>query len=300
MYKLLSLIIGVIVAVMLVFNGELTAVYGVYLATVLIHLVGLLPAYGAMKLKKQHAFRKKGVPLWMYLGGVVGVFTTVFNNAAFGHMSVTAIVALSLLANTLTSLLIDTLGLFGMPKRKLRLSTLGGLAFALGGIVWMLIGAEGDLLLAMLLAFGAGITIVLARMINGRLAEQIGDYAGSFVNLLIGSPAAIVCLLLLGRAELSAFTGLTAAPWWTYIGGLLGVVVVLLNNITVLKISAFQFTLLSFVGQVFASLAVDLLLQKGYSSQTLVGGLLIAAGVCLNLLLEQLQKKQEARKETQQ
>ena len=293
MHKLLALIVGVVIAVMLVFNGELTGFYGVYLAAVLIHLAGLLPAFVSMKLKKQRVLGHRGVPLWMYLGGAVGVFTTVFNNAAFGHMSMTAIVALSLLANTLTSLLIDTLGLFGMPKRKLRLGTLLGLVFALGGILWMLIGAEGDLLLAMLLSFGAGVTTVLARMINGRLATRIGDYAGSLVNLLVGTPAAILCLLLLGRGEWSMLTNFTWAPWWTFIGGVLGAFVVLLNNMIVLKVPALQLTLLSFVGQVFAGFLFDLLLQRGYSLRTLVGGLLIAAGVCLNLLLEQLQKKKE-------
>ncbi len=291
MRKLLSLLIGVLIAVMLVFNGELTAFYGVYLAAVLIHLVGLLPAFVSMKLKRQHVLGHRGVPFWMYLGGAVGVFTTVFNNAAFGHLSMTAIVALSLLATTLSSLLIDALGLFGMPRRRLRLSTLGGLVFALGGIVWMLIGAKGDLLLAMLLAFGAGITNVVSRMINGRLATHIGDYAGSFVNLLVGTPAAVLCLLLLGREALPVLAHFSWAPWWSFIGGVMGAFVVLLTNMVVLKVSAFQFTLLSCVGQIFTGLLFDLLLQRGYSQQTLIGGLLIAAGICLNLLLEQRQKR---------
>ena len=289
MHKFLALLVGVVIAALLVFNGELTDFYGVYLAAVLIHLAGLLPAFVTMKLKKQHVLGHKGLPLWMYLGGAVGVFTTVFNNAAFGHMSMTAIVALSLLANTLTSLLIDTLGLFGMPKRRLRLSTLAGLVFALAGILWMLIGAEGDLLLAMLLSFGAGITTVLARMINGRLAEHIGESAGSLVNLLVGTPCTILCLLLLGGGlSLGSFTW---APWWTFIGGVLGAFVVLFTNSIVLKVPALQFTLLSFVGQIFGGLLFDLLLQRGYSTQSLVGGLLIAAGVCLNLLLEQGKKE---------
>ena len=42
MYYLASLLIGVFVAVMITANGGLTALYGVYSATVIIHIVGLI------------------------------------------------------------------------------------------------------------------------------------------------------------------------------------------------------------------------------------------------------------------
>lgn len=53
MYLLLSFLCGLIVSTMNIFNGQLSAHCGVYLATVIIHLIGLITFTLIMFLKKQ-------------------------------------------------------------------------------------------------------------------------------------------------------------------------------------------------------------------------------------------------------
>ena len=70
---------------------------------------------------------------------------------------------------------------------------------------------------------------------------------------------------------------------------------VMLYNITVPRVAAFQLTMLGFVGQVFMSIAIDLLLQNDYAQVTFLGGLLVAAGVALNMVLEHLIDRKAAK-----
>ncbi len=111
------------------------------------------------------------LPRWIGLGGAIGVFTTVFNNFTYGHISLTSIVALGLLGQGVTSLIIDTLGLFGMKRQVLsKISVLG--------ILFMLNRSVSFAFIAVLPSLGSGITVVLLRIANARLAEKNGSITG--------------------------------------------------------------------------------------------------------------------------
>ena len=92
---------------------------------------------------RQRLFPGVQNPAWMYLGGVIGILTTLFNNFAFGKISMTGLVALSLFGETVTALTIDVTGLFGMQKRRMKPRVLVGLVFSLAGILLMLRQARG-------------------------------------------------------------------------------------------------------------------------------------------------------------
>ena len=166
----------------------------------------------------------------------------------------TSIVALGLLGQTITSVLLDRFGWLGAPKRRVDRSVAVALISAPVGIFLMLDGSVSQSILAVLLSLGAGVTVVLSRMVNARLASETSPLAGSFVNHLVGLPICVVLLLLVGQWTTPAAG--TMEPWM-YCGGMLGVTTVLLFNITVPKVSAFRLTLLSFVGQVFTGVALD-------------------------------------------
>ncbi|MEG0370276.1 MAG: DMT family transporter, partial [Hungatella sp.] len=93
---MVSILIGCVIAGMIAINGRLSALYGILGATVVIHLVGSVFALGVIKLRKQKLNLNPTVPLWLLSGGMIGVCTTVCNNAAYGKISMTSIVALGL------------------------------------------------------------------------------------------------------------------------------------------------------------------------------------------------------------
>lgn len=138
MYYLLSIIAGLLTATMIALNGGLTDFYGTYSATVIIHLIGLIAVVCYMLYKKEKFLPKKKLPWFYFLGGAIGVATTVFNNMAFGVIGASAILALTLLGQSVTALIIDHFGLFGMPVNRFDVKKLFGLFFVLVGIVFII------------------------------------------------------------------------------------------------------------------------------------------------------------------
>ena len=291
-YYLLSVLTGALIAAMIVVNGALTGVYGVYLATLIIHVVGLLVITAGCLVRRQRLWPRGRLPLWLYLGGVIGVLTTVCNNLSFGRISLSAIVALGLLGQAAASLLIDQFGLLGMERRPFRPAKLSGLFCVLLGTGYMLWGSAFDPM-PVLMSLLAGVAVVLSRTVNARLSAYATEMASTFVNYAVGLFFAAAALLWLGRAELSAPFALSPRAW-IYLGGALGVLVVVLLNLTVARISALYMTLLLFVGQMFSGVAVDMALTRSFSPQNLVGGVLVAAGMGVNLWLDQSGKARAA------
>lgn len=284
LYYSLSILTGVLIAGMVAINGALTAQYGVYLSTVIIHIVGLVLISIVCLARREQPAKRRKLPLWFYFGGIIGVGTTVFNNIAFGRISLSAIVALGLMGQAVSSLCIDQFGWMGMPKRPFRPVKLTGLLCMLAGCVYMLWGsafAPVPVIVSLL----AGICVVTSRTVNARLCAQSSETVSTWFNYAVGLTFSLITLFLLGRAELSplpAFSG----SFWIYGGGAVGVLVVLLSNLTVARISAFYMTMLLFVGQVFTGIVIDIATTGVFSQANLIGGALVAIGMVLNLWLD--------------
>lgn len=283
MYYLLSILSGVVISVMVSLNGELTASYGAYSAAVIIHVVGVVFAASICGIRKENIPIKRRAPLWAYFGGAIGVLTTLFNNYAYGRITMTSIVALGLLGQSLSSVFLDSFGLFGMERRRISKSSVIGYLTATIGIFIMMDKSVSEAIVAVALSLGAGIAVVLSRTVNAVLSTKTSPLVGSFMNHLVGLPICIV-LALCFQGQVWAIAEGTKP--WMYLGGILGVVTVLLFNITVPKVSAFHLTLLSFIGQIFAGIALDLALGLEYSTSTFAGGLVIAAGLLSNMIME--------------
>lgn len=295
MYCLLAILAGVVISVMVSLNGGLTQAYGTYFAAVIIHLVGVIFASILCAVRKEKILVKSSAPLWAYLGGAIGVLTTLFNNYAFGRISVTSIVAMGLLGQSLTSVVFDSFGWLGLEKRPIKKSAVVGLIPAIAGIILMMDATVSGAIPAVILSLGSGITVVLSRTVNSRLSIETSPLVGSFINHLVGLPICIVLALVFQKSFQVITIGLKP---WMFFGGMLGVATVLIFNITVPKVSAFQLTLLSFIGQVFTGILLDLAQGLGYSNTSFEGGLVISAGLLINMTLDQWssykKKKEEA------
>jgi len=279
----LALLSGILIALMVAANGGLSERYGVFWAAVVIHAVGAAFAYALCRLKKEDRPAKR-LPVWLYLGGVIGVMTTVFDNFAFGRISVTAIVALGLVGQSAASLVLDGFGLFGQQKRPLSRYAAPGLVCAGAGIALMLRGQDASSAAAVALAAAAGVTVVLSRTVNARLSGNVGAMRASFVNHLTGLP--VTLLLAAAVSSAPALAGSGPVRPWIYAGGLLGVAVVYLCNLAVPRVPALRFSLLSAAGQLLAGAALDALPGGQFSGASFRAGLLIAGGLLASRWLE--------------
>lgn len=284
-----SVLNGMLIGIMITINGFLTLGYGVYSAGVIIHIAGLIVVSIVMTARREWRRPQKGVPLVYYLGGAIGVVTTVANNLAFGHLSVSALMALGLLGQSITSALTDQFGWFGMPRRRFAPQKVFGLCIAGLGVVAMLVDSNWQnptpaLVVAVLVSLLAGVTVVVSRVINARLAQTTSLWNSTFFNYAVGLPVMTLVMLLV-REPLGLFST-PALPFWMYLGGPIGVVMVFLSSYVMEKISSLYVTLLMFVGQVLAGILIDAVMDGAFSWSLTLGGALVAAGLIFNLLVD--------------
>ena len=282
MYHFLAFLCGAILAVMIQWNGGLSAQVGVYHAALYIHIVGAVFAALVLVVKRKPFALAGRVPLWMYLGGAIGVLTTLFNNLAFSHISLTSIVALGLFAQLVFSWLIDSFGWFGMERRGQKDLSILGTLLSVAGIALMLENPTSDGWGFVLISLGAGITVVLSRIVNAHLSQRIGTLQGALVNHLVGLP---FCLLLaLAITEASASQPFISGSFrlWIWCGGILGVVTVAMCNVIVPKLPAYQLSLFMFCGQLFCGMMLDVFGGGMLNKREFGAGILVAAGIAVS------------------
>lgn len=290
MFYSLAVTCGVLIAVMIAINGGLTTSYGVYTSTWMIHLVGLVFVSILILLRKERFLPEKKLPWYMFMGGAVGVLTTICNNLSFGKISMSALLALGLFGQSFCSLFIDQIGLPGMERQPFRATKIVGLLFVLWGIWVMVNPIDASMVAAIVVSFLAGATIVASRTINAGLADAGTVLQSTFYNYFVGIIVCTPIWLLAAQSEPSLFEVGLQNPL-AYTGGLFGVIIICILNFTVSKIPSYYMTLLTFVGQVFAGIAIDCIITQSFSQQNLIGGLLVGTGLCLDMYFDRCNKR---------
>lgn len=285
-YMLLAVLYGALNSVANSLNADMTVAYGSWLAPLLIHAVALLAMLPLILLGKM---KPTGRADWkLYMGGVVGVATTVFINTGVVTLGITLNLVLALVGQAVSSAVIDHFGLLGVRRRPFRaMKALAIGVMALGCLMMLLLSGDGvrdvsagAMALAVILSVLSGFTVVLARMINGLLAGKCGTAYSTLMNYITG---------LVGCAVLFAVSGFHVAPyvparktdWLMYLGGPVGTIGVQLANVVTPKLPALQMSLLLFVGQIFTGMLLDTMVGK-FSMGMLVGGVAVAAGMWMN------------------
>lgn len=133
----LATLIGVMLSFMVLSNGTLAEYLGNYPSTVLNHAIGLSLVLTIIFFKKIKIKTLPNSPFYAYLGGAIGVFTVLFTNISFNHLGMSRTLALGLLGQSVTSIIIDHFGFLGMPKIKFNAKKSIGLGFVGLGIFLM-------------------------------------------------------------------------------------------------------------------------------------------------------------------
>lgn len=139
MAQFLSILSGILISVMLLFNGQLSEAYGNALATALIHAIGLVGIGAWLILKQQSLKHTLNEPWHLYMGGVIGVATVMLSNLTFLHLGMSLTLVLSLLGQVIISLVIDAAGLLGAKKVRFEKKKLIGVGLVAAGAAVMLL-----------------------------------------------------------------------------------------------------------------------------------------------------------------
>jgi bacterial/archaeal transporter family-2 protein len=139
MYNFLAALSGALIAIMITFNGALSNAVGNYTSSIIIHVVGLISIILVLIISKSKIILRKKIPIYLYSAGAIGVFTVLFNNLSFSALGVSITLALGLLGQSLSSIIVDHFGILGMKVIKFEKKKIIGLLLIALGILIMTI-----------------------------------------------------------------------------------------------------------------------------------------------------------------
>jgi transporter family-2 protein len=139
MYKNLTVFNGMLLAVMIFFNGMISSKVGPIVGTLIFHVLGLILVFAISIFKKNKLPKLKKVSRISYLPGMMSVITILLNNLCIPQLGVTLTVGISLFGQLVISGLIGHWGLFGMPVYRFRKVKILGFSMISGGILIMML-----------------------------------------------------------------------------------------------------------------------------------------------------------------
>jgi bacterial/archaeal transporter family-2 protein len=139
--------------------------------------------------------------------------------------------------------------------------------------------------LALLLGVGAGALVGMQAPVNSRLGRAVGSVQAASLSFLVGT----VALLLIATVVHGGFGGFAhvdRAPWWAFVGGLLGATYVTVAILTVRTLGASGLTAAVITGQLVISVVIDRfgllgIVRQPIGAQRILGLVLLVAGVTL-------------------
>jgi transporter family-2 protein len=139
--------------------------------------------------------------------------------------------------------------------------------------------------LALLLAVGAGTLVGMQAPVNSRLGRAVGSVQAASLSFLVGT-VALVLVVAVAHGGVGNYVHLTRAPWWAFVGGLLGAVYVTVAILTVRTLGASGLTAAVIAGQLAISVAIDRfglfgVARQSIEPQRILGLVLLVAGVAL-------------------
>lgn len=135
-----------------------------------------------------------------------------------------------------------------------------------------------------LLAMGAGCCIALQASANGKLRHNIDSPLFTSYFSICGTILTASLAMLFIRPPLPATAAIRETPWWNWIGGPLGALIVLAGAALTRELGAAVFIALVVGGQLLCSLLLDHfalmgLEQKVITPGRIVGAILVVAGM---------------------
>lgn len=123
----------------------------------------------------------------------------------------------------------------------------------------------------------AGGLVILCISINGRLASHVGLIQAGITNYLVGLICSIVYFFITSNGSPTILY--SNIPFYYFLGGVVGSVIMLLNSIIINNLSAVYVTVLVFIGQLSIGVFIDYLQEGDVPVGKVIGGMLILAGL---------------------
>jgi len=134
MYKVGAIFSGLLIAIMVTLNGMLDMKLGGFSTLFIIHIIGLVSISLVLIIKKDIVKIDKNMPVYLFLGGAIGVVMILSNNACFKVLGISLTLALGILGQMVSAAFVDHYGLFGMTKHKFHRKKIIGFLIIIAGL----------------------------------------------------------------------------------------------------------------------------------------------------------------------
>jgi transporter family-2 protein len=236
-------------------NASFGAVVNVVSGSAIV-LVGLL-VLPSMR-QGLRALRGSGLPWWAYLGGLGGGMFVTVATYVVPVVGVAVFTIAQVTGNSLGGLAVDRAGLAPAGRLPLTRPRVAGAALGVTAVALAQVDRPvGDLAVGMLaLGVLGGAAVAIQSALNGRVSAASTTSAGTAVNFATAAPAVLTAATLLG-AFASGWSTRLPHHWYLYIGGTLGVVIVVCLLVSVRTVGVLRTGLSVVAGQLATALVLD-------------------------------------------
>ena len=273
---------------------KLNAILGDRVGSALVaSLVNFLVALGCVAialwvrrdtLRRIRDIRSWSVPIWVFTAGLGGAVVVLAGAITVETIGV-ALFSVAFFSGQISfGLVVDKLGVGPGGRRPMTRARLLAVVLAIAAVGVAQIGREpgefAPLMVVLVVASGAGVALQSA--FNARISAATGDpVAATAVNVAVGTVALLVVV-----AFVSAGGGVGPLRWpsepWLYIGGALGVTIVLSLAISTAALGVLQATIAMLAVQLITGFAVDAAVAGDPPTiGVVIGGALIVGSVAL-------------------
>ncbi|MCB0856752.1 MAG: DMT family transporter [Solirubrobacterales bacterium] len=275
---LLMVLVGVQFAAQAPVNGGLGRTTGPLVAALISFLVGnvvlLLIVLGAGQMGN---FSSIGdAPLWQLAGGVIGATYVALAATTIARIGAGVIAAVTVTGQLACSVVVDHYGWFGIDVHDVSGLRILGLLLLLAGAMAMLYSREEasseggrvrglrlfasgtdnrERLVICAVIFLASLAVGIQHPLNSELAGTIGDLPAGLVNFTVGS--FLLAVLVIATGQIGSVLKAKAARPQYFLGGFIGVIVVVTSLSAVTVIGAAGLTAALVTGQMVGSLLLD-------------------------------------------
>ena len=269
---LLAALSGAMIALQARANGELShrlnngleaALISFGSGLIVIAAIALFnPAIKAGAANLRRAVKAKELPRWTLFAGALGGSFVAVQTQIVPIIGVAIYSVASIAGQTVTSLLVDRIGLTGGGKKKITRRRVTAAALTILAIFVSVIDridAQDLSLIAVSLAAVAGAIVGVQRAMNGQINQSSQQsFTTSLLNFAMGTSFLLIVLTIAIIAKRETLVPLPAGPWWLYTGGVIGVIYIAFTSTIVQHLGVLTFTLFSVGGQLVGSLLIDL------------------------------------------
>lgn len=305
MLGLLTIFIGALVALQSRINGSLaTSVHNGIAGALLSNLAGWvflwILVFGSKKERAglflvRSSWHEKKMRWWFLTGGVAGGFFLSIQSITVPELGVAIFTIATIGGQTVTSLLVDKMGISPSGKKHITLPRVLGAVVTLVAVtiaVYPKLSGANFKLLPVILTVIVGAVVAFQQAINGRLNGVTGrPLATAWINFSVGS-VVLTFSLFINLASGGHVGNIPTNPW-VYLGGPLGLIFIAVSAYVVKAMGVLNFILFSVTGQLVGALLLDWLAPatKGGVSNYLIFGTILTFG---SILFSQIAEKKAA------